>query len=139
MTDKLEIETRLDQALRKQLPLSRLDGRFNAAVWAQIAAAEAPVSASASPVRSARWLRVSNALGMVVSAVLVLYFLVSSLSGFELALSLPLPSLPELPASAEAMSMSMMFWSFTIAAMVFAFAFTGMGRRVRQLLRSEFA
>ena len=57
MTQKFETEVALEKSLRKQVPMPRLDARFNAAVWQRIAAAEAP--ARMRPARTSRWLLAS--------------------------------------------------------------------------------
>ncbi len=139
MKSKLQIEAALDRSLRKQLTPPRLDSRFNAAVWQRIAAeeAKAPAPRRASP--ASRWLFASNLIGAVVSAVLIVYFVVSGLSGVEMSVALPAVALPEVSAATDARLMTFLVWGITIASMALAFAFTGMGRRVRQMLRSEFA
>jgi hypothetical protein len=139
MKSKVQIEAALDRSLR-QLTQPRLDSRFNAAVWQRIAAEEmkAPAARRSAPAGS-RWLLASNVIGIAVSVVLILYFVIGGLSGVEMSLSLPAVALPEVSAATDARLMSLMIWGITIASMALAFAFTGMGRRVGQMLRSEFA
>ena len=57
MTNKLDIETRLDRSLRNQVAAPRLDGRFNAAVWARIAAEDQHASAHGERASSAARVR----------------------------------------------------------------------------------
>lgn len=140
MKTKLQIEAALDRSMRKQVTPPRLDSGFNAAVWQRIAAEEAKAAAPrrAAPAVS-RWLLASNAIGIVVSLVLIVYCVVSGLSGVEMSVALPSMALPEISAATDARLTVIFLWSITIASMALAFAFTGMGRRVRQMLRSEFA
>ena len=140
MKSKLQIEAALDHSLRKQVGSPILDSRFNAAVWQRIAAEESKAtSANRATPAASRWLLASNLIGIAVSVGLILYFVVRGLSGFEMSVELPSMALPEVSAATDAKLMAIMIWGVTIASMVLAFSFTGVGRRVRQMLRSEFA
>jgi hypothetical protein len=134
MTRKQEIETRLDASLRRQVPVPRLDARFNAAVWQRIAAAQAP--AVARPARASRWLLASNLIGVGVSVVLIVYFVAREFTGVSVDVNLPLP---EISAQANAAISEGLFWGITVLSVGFGFAFTRLGRRVRDICRSEFA
>jgi hypothetical protein len=141
MNRKLDIEARLDRSLRKQLAVPKLDGRFDAAVWARIEAEQqrAPDArlATAGVPKSARWLLVSNAIGGAVALVLVLYFGAQWFGG--VAVNVPAVSVPHLPVpdvSARVMAQiePIATWAVTVGSLAFALMFTSIGRR----LRSEF-
>ena len=136
MTRKLEIEAALERSLRGGVKAPRLDGRFDAAVWSRIEAAEQRVSANgvASPVpESARWLLVINAIGAAVALVLVVYFGARAFGGVEL--SLPVVAAPEISATTMNRILAMAPQVFTGASLMFALMFTSLGRRLRFALR----
>jgi hypothetical protein len=122
------IEAGLDQSLGRQIGTRQLDASFNAAVWKKIAAEEA---AATVPRRSAptasRWLMVSNGLGVAVSLVLMIYFVVRAMTGVDLAVEVSMPVV-----STE--MMQGIGWCLTALALGFGLAFTPIGRRVRNLL-----
>ena len=129
-----DIEARLEASLRKQVSLPALDSSFNDAVWRRIAAQEAPVAVGAS--RASRWLLASNVLGIGLSVVLILYFLVRGFSGAGVEVELPLPAISE---QTTVSLLKGMVWAVTVAAVGFGFAFTRMGRRTLMFFKSEFA
>ena len=136
MTRKHDIEARLDRALDKQIAVPRLDGRFDAAVWARIEAEESratnPGLRNGLPtaVPMARWLTISNAIGICVVLAVALYFGLRLLSGVEVSLNVDLP-MPEF-STARAVTV-MTFGGYAIGLLAFAFglAFTSVGRRIR--------
>ena len=99
MTNKLDIETRLDRSLQKQVAAPRLDGRFDAAVWARIAAEEqratqpAVGARSAAASGSARWMFITNVIGIAVAALLVIFFGMAAFSGVNVSVDLPVPQI----------------------------------------------
>jgi nitrate reductase NapE component len=109
----------------------KLDGRFDAAVWARIESASATASVPAARSRSgaSRWLFLSNVIGVVVAIVLVGFFGVQSLTGVEVNVALPQVS----PGMVERV-VTAMIWPVTAIAISFGMMFTPFGRR----LRSEF-
>ena len=139
MTRKQDIEARLDRALEKQIAVPRLDGRFDAAVWARIDSEQSratnPVlsEASAHASRVSRWLSISNALGIAVAAALAVYFGLQMFSGVEVNFSVDIP----LPAVDETgVMMTTGGYVLGLLAIAFGLAFTSLGRRVRSSLSS---
>jgi hypothetical protein len=134
MKRKTEIEATLDRSLRNQVKVPRLNGRFDAAVWARIeseeprrATAALPVRAAAS--RSARWLSIFNALGLASVAIFGSFYAAQMLAGENTAISLP-------EFSATTIERIAMALSFAIAgiSMIFGVLFTPWGRRLRDEL-----
>jgi hypothetical protein len=136
MTRKQEIEAGLDRSLQEQVSVRTLDAGFNAAVWARIAAQESPAVAPRRASDASRWLLVSNILGIATSAALVVYFVASGFSGMEVEMNLPLPEISARQTDSILISLG---WGITAAAVGMGFAFTRLGRRVRSVLRNEFA
>jgi len=142
MNRKLDIETALDRSLRKQVVSPRLDGRFDAAVWARVeAAVQRASNAGLAPAvvpKSARWLLVSNAIGGAVALALVLYFgaqwFVGGVDASVPTLSVPRLPVPDVSARMMAEIVSIATWAVTVGSLAFALMFTSIGRR----LRSEF-
>lgn len=136
MTNKLDIETRLDRSLRNQIAAPRLDGRFNAAVWARIAAedqrANQPmVSArSSAAAGSARWLFIANMIGISVAALLVIFFGLKAFTGVNVSLDVAVPQIS--PATMKYI-VSLSVQTITVAAVIFGVMFTPFGRRVRSI------
>jgi len=130
MTNKLDIETRLDRSLQKQLTAPRLDGRFDAAVWARIAAQEQgatnPVREPARSPSSSRWLFVINVIGIAVTVLLVVIFGMQSLT--EVSMNLPTP---EVSAATGEKIFRIAAQTITLASLVFGLLFTPLGRRLR--------
>jgi hypothetical protein len=128
MNRKIDIEARLERSLRSQVRVPKLDGRFDAAVWARIEAATANVASPVVRQRStaSRWLFISNLVGIAVAIVLVGFFGWQSLSGVEMNVALPTvsPGLIERIATA-------MIWPVTGIALAFGMMFTSLGRRLR--------
>jgi len=136
MTNKLEIETRLDRSLQNQIAAPRLDGRFNAAVWARIAAedqhAKLPMASarSSAAVGSARWLFIANMIGISVAALLVIFFGLKAFTGVDVSLDVAVPQIS--PATMEYI-VSLSVQTITVAAVIFGVMFTPFGRRVRSI------
>jgi hypothetical protein len=141
MTRKHDIEARLDRALEKHIAVPRLDGRFDASVWARIESEQSratnPVlpEASARVSRVSRWLSISNTLGIAVAAALALYFGLQMFSGVEVNFSIDVP-LPELPAVDTTLVETTGGYVIGLLAIAFGLAFTSLGRRVRSSLNS---
>jgi hypothetical protein len=131
MKRNLEVEAVLERSLRKQVSVRRLDGSFDAAVWARIAAEESKAAAP-HPVRPAmassagRWLSIVNVLGMLSVAVVLCVYGFHWLGGLQLEGSIPDFS----PVISER---NAVHWSTGIAgaALLFAFLYTPWGRRLR--------
>ena len=134
MKRKTEIEATLDRSLRSQVPLPKLDSRFDAAVWARIEAEEsrsAPAAArapAASP-GSARWLQIVNVVGIGSLAIFGIFFGAQILAGADVAISMP-------EFSAAAIERFAMTTSMGIAgaSLIFGLLFTPWGRRLRDEL-----
>jgi hypothetical protein len=131
MNRKLEIEAALERSLRRQVVAPQLDQRFDAKVWARInterARAASPVLQKvAVPGGSARWIFVSNVIGIGVAALLVIVFGVQLLAGVDV--NVPVPELS--PATTETLS-SLVPPVVSAAVLLFGLMFTPLGRRVR--------
>jgi hypothetical protein len=129
MTRKQHIEANLDRSLANQVKAPRLERRFNAAVWARIEAAEQratqPVAARREP-KPARWLFISNGIGVAVAVLLVVKFGMESFSG----VSVNVPT-PELSFVASEQMIKIAAQAISIAAVAFGFMFTPYWRRLR--------
>jgi hypothetical protein len=130
MKTKLEIEANLDRSLANQVKAPRLNRHFDAAVWARIEAAEQratnPVLSQSRASSSARWLLVTNSIGVAVAALLVVVFGLQSFAD----VSVNLPS-PEISAATSAHIFKIAAQVITIASVVFGLLFTPLGRRLR--------
>jgi hypothetical protein len=140
MNGKQEIEARLDRSLASQVEVPRLDERFNAAVWARIAADEQkavkPVAAAAPSrvARASRWLAITNSVGVAVTLGIVAYFLLRNFGGIEtpVNLSVEVPvSLPEIPEALVTQIVAVLGQVLGVLALVLGLSFTSFGRRVR--------
>jgi hypothetical protein len=134
MTRKIDIEANLDRSLANQVKVPKLDGRFDAAVWARIDEHEQratnPAAARARPSSSARWLFVSNVIGISVAVLLVAIFGLQSFS--EVSVSVPTT---EFSAFTSAQVLAIGGQAIGAVALVFGLLFTPIGRR----LRAEFS
>lgn len=126
--NKSEIEARLERSLRNQIRAPKLDGRFEAAVWAQIESAKASAAAPALPARTAasRWLFAINVVGTLVAVALVAMFGLQAFAGAEVNVALPQVSQGFVERAVMAM-----IWPVTILALGFGLMFTSVGRRLR--------
>jgi hypothetical protein len=133
MTHKLELEAALERSLRKQVAAPRLDGRFDAAVWARIEAAEqrAPraTRATAPSPASSRWLFIINAVGAGVTLLLIVYFGSQALGGVQV--NVPSVAVPQVSAPVLDWLARVAGWIITAGALGFGFMFTSLGRKVR--------
>lgn len=133
-----EIEARLDRSLRNQVKVPRLDGRFDAAVWARIEAEEAKAPSVAASVpsralRASRWLAISNTVGIAVTLGVALYFGLGAFGGME-----PKPlnvelhvAVPVISADTVQRVVAVLGQLLGVAAVVFGLSFTSIGRRLR--------
>lgn len=130
-TKSAEIEARLHRSLVGQVQAPRLDGRFDAGVWARIEA-EKQAAARVVPRSSAAatWLRASNTAGMIVAGILVVYFGLRLLNGVDLEVPVPHVSLQLSEATQQMVS-----WGIAAAALIFGVMLTPMGQRLRMMLR----
>jgi len=126
-TKSREIEARLERSLASQVRVPRLDGRFDAGVWARIEA-ERQAAARTEPRSSAAasWLRASNVGGLIVAAVLAAYFGLRMLSGVEVEVPAP-----HLSVQLSESTQQFVGWGISAAAIIFGLMLTPMGRRVR--------
>ncbi len=126
-----QIEAALDRSLRKQVTAPELGAKFNAAVWARIAAeqARAPARSRAS---ASRWLVISNVAGIVISLALIVYFIARSFSVVEVDLDLPVPQVSEATITAIVQGA---YWLIATGAMGFGMMYTSIGRRIRSMFR----
>jgi len=132
MNRKLDIEARLERSLKNQVRAPKLDGRFDAAVWARIQGEAAKSVAPQATERTSsapRWLFASNVAAAVVAVVLVLYFGSQAMLGSGVQVEMPRVS----PGFVES-AVGAMIWPVTGLALAVGLMFTSFGRR----LRSEF-
>jgi hypothetical protein len=130
MNEKHFDEARLERSLRHQIRAPKLDGRFDAAVWARIEMETVKAAVSGDPrVRGAasRWMFFSNVVGALVSVALVIYFGAQAFMGEGMS-SLPVPDVS--PGLVERIITSLT-WPVTIAALCVGVMFTPLGRKLR--------
>ena len=129
MKRKFDIETNVDRSLANQVKAPRLGRSFDAAVWARIEAAEQratnPVPQRKSP-SSARWLFISNVVGVGVAVLLVMIFGLQPFA--DVSVSVPTP---EISAAASAQIFKIAGQGVGAVALVFGLLFTPIGRRLR--------
>ena len=127
---KAGIEAKLHRSLSRQVRVSPLDRRFDAAVWERIEAEErAPLrvsSPAAARASGGRWLMVSNVVGLAVAAVLIVIFGLRTFSGVSVELAVPNFSIPQNQQLVESMA-----WAITAATLGFGLMCTPIGRRLR--------
>lgn len=121
-----DVEARLERSLRSQVRVPKLDGRFDAAVWARIEAEK--VKAVAPAVRSAasRWMFATNVVGALITVALVIYFGVQAFAGDGVSVPVPVVS----TGLVERM-IPLLMWPMTILALATGIMFTPLGRRLR--------
>lgn len=128
-----DIEARLERSLRRQLQAPRLDGRFDAAVWARIAAEQPRVAPRVVSRRGMpTWLLISNVLGIGVAVLLLVFSLLQSVQGVDLGIELSLPPPAEWHWQAW---MEVGGQVIAAVAVFFGLTFTRYGRRLRSLMR----
>ena len=130
MTHKLDIEARLERSLVNQVKAPQLGKKFDASVWARIEAesqrATNPVLAQPKSSASARWLLISNAIGVSVTVLLVVVFGMQSFT--DVSLSVPTV---EVSAATRSQIYEYAGLAITVASLVFGLLFTPIGRRLR--------
>lgn len=132
-----DIEARLDRSLANQIKVPRLDRGFDAAVWARIEAAEAPLQATnpgsrvSRTLRASRWLVISNYIGIAVALGVALYFLLRTHAGVELPIEDVNVRMPEIPEQTVDQVVAVLGQVLGFAALAFGLSFTSIGRRVR--------
>jgi hypothetical protein len=134
MNNDKVIEARLERSLRNQVKASRLEKRFDAAVWSRIDAGKTvqPESAPAAT----NWLFVLNGIGIGVAFVLLCVFGLQSFSGIEANVSLPEMSVA--PATMKQVG-EIAAQATAAAALVFGLAFTPWVKPLVRRLRAEFS
>lgn len=137
MTVKNDNEARLDRSLRNQIGVPRLDGRFDAAVWARIAAAEAPALnpgvTSARASSASRWLAISNLVGVLVTLGVAAYYFLRNTGAIDLPV-VPVDLGVSVPVVSDALVtqiVAVLGQVLGVAAVVFGLSFTSIGRRLR--------
>jgi hypothetical protein len=120
------VEARLERSLRNQVRVPKLDGRFDAAVWARIEGEQ--VRAVAPVVRSAasRWMFATNVVGALITVALVIYFGMQAFAGE--GVSVPVP---EVSTGLVERLITLLTWPMTILAFATGIMFTPLGRRLR--------
>jgi hypothetical protein len=125
-THSSQVEARLERSLRNQVRVPKLDGRFDAAVWARIEAekvkAVAPVARSAA----SRWMFATNVIGALITVALVIYFGAQVFAAD--GVSVPVPAVST--GLVERM-ITLLVWPMTILALATGIMFTPLGRRLR--------
>lgn len=130
MNTRHEIEARLERSLAKQVPVAKLDRRFDAAVWARIeteSSASRVAPATARKSAAERWMFASNVIGFTVTALLVLYFGARMFTGIEVEL----PVMPSLSPDQSSATQGLVEWGIAIGAIAFGVMLTPLGRRLR--------
>ncbi|HEU4590199.1 MAG TPA: hypothetical protein VFS13_04760 [Steroidobacteraceae bacterium] len=121
-----DVEARLERSLRSQVRVPKLDGRFDAAVWARIEAekvrAVTPVARSAA----SRWMFAINVAGVLITVVLVIFFCVRAFTSE--GVSVPVP---EVSTGLVEHLVTLLMWPITILALATGIMFTPLGRRLR--------
>jgi predicted secreted protein len=135
MTNKLDIETRLDRSLQNQVAAPRLDGRFDAAVWKRIAAEEQRarqpvVSAGTSTAGLPRWMLVTNLIGVSVAVLLAIYFGMKAFTGVNVDVNV---DVPQIAPAAKQVIVAVSVQVVTLAALIFGLMFTPLGRRLKSV------
>jgi hypothetical protein len=140
MNGKHKIEARLDRSLGNQIQVPRLDARFDAAVWARIAAAEAnatnPVvrAESSRALRASRWFAITNSVGITVTLCIAAYFALRTFGGIEAPVNLGVSMPVSMPVISEGMVtqiVGVLGQVLGLAALVFGLSLTPFGRRIR--------
>jgi hypothetical protein len=141
MSGNKSIEARLHRSLVSQIAVPKLDGRFDAAVWARIEAEDAKsrvAAAESAPARGARLMFVCNAIGVTVVLALVAGFLVQQFGGHavDAARNLPvsLPADVAVPHLTDDMTNQIIgIAGYVLSAVVIAFgiSLTSFGQRIR--------
>src|SRR4051812_3312790 len=142
-----DIEARLDRSLANQITAPRLDGRFDAAVWARIDAADSratnPESAGSRYLdelagtpraRATRWLAISNGIGASVVVALLAYFGLHLFAGASFSLGVEVPAtvaMPQIPESMIEQIIGVLGYVLSFAALAYGIGLTSLGRRVR--------
>ncbi len=124
-----EIEARLERSLGNQVRAPKLDGRFDAAVWARIEKSAAPKVVPV-PRRMPRWLVASNAIGVLVAIALVVFVGGEALTGVETGLAMPV-ELPQIAPGLVERAILSLGWPIAGIALLFGLKFTGIWRRLR--------
>jgi hypothetical protein len=126
--NKLQIEARLERSLRNQVRAPKLDGRFDAAVWARIESEKSAAASVGLPVKSSasRWLFASNVIGVLVAVALAAFFGIEAFSDVGRNVSIP-----EVSPGLVERTIYLMTWPVTIIALGSGLMFTSFGRRLR--------
>ncbi len=124
-----EIEARLERSLRNQVRAPKLDGSFDAAVWARIEKSAAPKAVPMQR-RMPRWLVASNAIGVLVAIALVVFVGGEALSGIESGFQMPVALTQVEPGLVER-AIKSLSWPIAGIALLVGLNFTGIGRRLR--------
>jgi hypothetical protein len=131
--DKSTIEARLHRSLTNQISVPKLDGRFDAGVWARIEAEKRATARVAVPdVRNqaaASWLRAVNVAGVLVAAILVAYFGARLLGGVDVSVNVP-----QVPAQLNTATAQLLGWAITVVVLSVGLMLTPFGRRLRMSL-----
>lgn len=129
MNHKSHIEAALERSLRQQVTVPQLDDKFDAAVFARIAAEEARAMtamplAPAIPA-AARWLHVINVVGLAGVTICVSVYFAQMLAGVDLN-----AFLPEFSAATHERVVSLTSLGTSVAAVLFGLMYTPWGRRI---------
>jgi hypothetical protein len=121
------VEARLERSLRHQVRVPKLDGRFDAAVWARIEAEKVRAVGVPRPASAAsRWMFATNVVGALVTAALVIFFGLRAFTGSDIDVPIPVVS----PGLVEQL-VAMLMWPVTLIAIAVGVMFTPLGRRLR--------
>jgi hypothetical protein len=121
-----DVEARLERSLRNQVRVPKLDGRFDAAVWARIEAEKVKAVAPVARNAASRWMFATNVVGALITVALVIYFGVQAFAGDGVSVPVPVVS----TGLVERLS-TLLTWPMTILALATGIMFTPLGRRLR--------
>jgi hypothetical protein len=120
-----DVEARLERSLRNQVRAPRLDGRFDAAVWSRIEAANSRAAVPAARGAASRWMFATNVVGALITVALVVYFGARAFTGDGM---LPVPTVS---TGLVEHLVTLLTWPITIVALATGIMFTPLGRRLR--------
>jgi hypothetical protein len=121
-----DVEARLERSLRNQVRVPKLDGRFDAAVWARIEAEKVKVAAPVMRGAASRWMFATNVVGALITVALVIYFGAQAFAGDGVSVPVPVVS-----TGLVERAITLLMWPMTILAFATGIMFTPLGRRLR--------
>ena len=121
-----DVEARLERSLRSQVRVPKLDGLFDAAVWARIEAEQVKAVAPVARSAASRWMFATNLIGALITVALVIYFGIEVFAGDGASVPVPVVS-----TGLVERVVTLLMWPMTILALATVIMFTPLGRRLR--------